>query len=220
MIKWSKVKIKVGRGSKIDADVILGYPTGRTITKTGVILGPCALIRSGSVIYESVKIGERLQTGHHVVIREENEIGDWVEIWTNTVIDYGCTIGNNVKIHANCYISQFTRIEDNVFIAPGACFANDKYPLSSNLEGPWIKKGARIGVNVTLLPGVIIGEKALVGAGSVVTKDVPPGSIVVGNPARIMGLTKDISNKVTVVRESSKAVSPGSSKRKLRSIKR
>lgn len=195
MLKWTKVKIKIGKGCKIDKDVILGYPTGRPIKKTGVILGPHAVIRSGTVIYNSVRIGECFQTGHHVLIREENEIGNWVEIWANTVIDYGCKIGNNVKIHTNGYIPQYTLIEDDVFIAPGACFANDKYPVSSKLEGPWIKKGARIGVNVTILPGVIVGEKAVIGAGSVVTKDVQPGDVVVGNPARVAGRVEDVYKK-------------------------
>lgn len=195
MKKWPKVKIKIGRGSSIDTGVILGYPTGRPIQKTGVFLGPNAVIRSGTVIYNSVRIGERLQTGHNVVIREENEIGNWVEIWSNTVIDYACIIGSNVKIHANGYIPQYTRIEDDVFIAPGACFANDKYPISRDLEGPWIKKAARIGVNVTILPGVVIGEKAVVGAASVVTKDVDPGVVVAGNPARVIGLVEDIYKK-------------------------
>ena len=195
MLKWPKIKIKIGRGCKIDKDVILGYPTGRSIKKTGVVLGPCAVIRSGTIIYDSVRIGERLQTGHHVLIREENEIGNWVEIWTNTIIDYGCMIGSNVKIHANGYIPQYTRIEDDVFIAPSASFANDKYPLSRNLEGPWIKKGVRVGVNVTILPGVIIGEKSVIGAASVVTKDVEPGVVVAGNPARVVGLVEDIYKK-------------------------
>lgn len=195
MIRWPKAKIKIGKGAKIDKDVILGYPTGRSVAKTGVILGPQAMIRSGTVIYDSVRVGERLQTGHHVVIREENTLGDWVEIWTNTVIDYGCVIGSNVKIHANGYIPQYTRIEDDVFIAPGACFANDKYPLSRNLEGPWIKKGARIGVNVTLLPGIVVGEKAVIGAGSVVTRDVPAGMVVAGSPARVFASVEDVYKK-------------------------
>ncbi len=195
MLKWAKVKIKIGRGCKIDEDVILGYPTGRPIQKNGVVLGPNAVLRSGTVIYDSVRIGECLQTGHHVVIREENEIGNWVEIWSGTLIDYGCVIGNNVKIHANGYIPQYTRIEDDVFIAPSASFANDKYPLSRNLEGPWIKKGARVGVNVTILPGVMIGEKAVIGAASVVTKDVESGVVVAGNPARVVGLVEDIYKK-------------------------
>ena len=116
MVKWPRVKIKVGKGSQIAKDVILGHPTGRSIDKKGVVLGPRAVLRSGTVIYETVMIGERLQTGHNVIIREENMIGNWVEIWTNTVIDYGCMIGNNVKIHANGYIPQYTWIEDDVFI--------------------------------------------------------------------------------------------------------
>ncbi len=185
MKKWPGVKIEIGGGAQIDEDVILGYPSGRLKQKGEVNIGGAATIRSGSIIYQCVEIGERFETGHHVVIREENQIGDHVSIWTNTVIDYGCRIGNHVKIHTNCYVAQFTVIEDGVFIAPGTTFANDKYPVSSHLEGPVVKRGARIGVNVTLLPGVTVGEEALVGAGSVVTKDVPPHSVVMGNPARV-----------------------------------
>jgi len=185
MKKWPGVKIKIGEGAQIDEDVILGYPSGRLKQKGEVHIGGAATIRSGSIIYQGVEIGERFETGHHVVVREENQIGDDVSIWTNTVIDYGCRIGNHVKIHTNCYVAQFAVIEDDVFIAPGTIFANDKYPVSKKLEGPIIKRGARIGVNVTLLPGVTVGEGALVGAGSVVTKDVPPRSVVMGNPARV-----------------------------------
>ena len=186
MKKWPGAKIKIGEGAEIDEGVILGYPSGRIREGGELILGSGAKIRSGSIVYQKTVIGNHFETGHHVVVREENQIGDDVSIWTNTVIDYGCRIGNHVKIHTNCYVAQFTVIEDDVFIAPGTIFANDKYPVSSRLEGPVIKRGARIGVNVTLLPGVTVGEGALVGAGSVVTKDVPPRSVVVGNPARVI----------------------------------
>lgn len=185
MKKWPGVKISLGEGAQIDEDVILGYPSGRLTQSGEVNIRAGAHIRSGSIIYQGVVIGERFETGHHVVVREENRIGDDVSLWTNTVIDYGCRIGNHVKIHTNCYVAQFTVIEDDVFIAPGVIFANDKYPVSSRLEGPVVKRGARIGVNVTLLPGVTVGEEALVGAGSVVTRDVPPHSVVMGNPARV-----------------------------------
>lgn len=193
MKKWPGVSIQLGEAMEIDEDVILGYPSGRTGKGGEVVVGDHARIRSGNVIYQAVRIGRHFETGHGVVIREENEIGDSVSIWTHTIVDYGCRIGHRVKIHSHCYIAQYTVIEDDVFIAPGVIFANDKYPVSPHLEGPRVKQGARIGVNVTLLPGVVIGKGALVGAGSVVTKDVPDGAVVIGNPARELKTKKRVS---------------------------
>lgn len=195
MKKWPGIVIEIGPQSDIDEDVILGYPTGRKIKESPVIIGANARIRSGSVIYQGVRVGEHFESGHHVILREENQIGDSVSIWTNTVIDYGCTIGSRVKIHSNVYVAQLTVLEDDVFIAPGTTFANDRYPVCSFLEGPKVKKGARIGVNVTLLPGVVVGEGSLVGAGAVVTKDVPKGKVVVGNPARVVATVEEINRK-------------------------
>ena len=175
----------IGPGHSIDPGVLLGYVTGRPIELSATVIGADAVIRSGTVIYAAVRIGDGLQTGHNVVIREQNQIGDRLNIWNNSAIDYGCTIGHNVKIHNNVYICQYTIIEDDVFIAPGVMTANDLYPVNyEGLKGPIIKKGARIGANVTLLPGVTIGEGALIGSGSVVTRDIPPGSIAYGSPAR------------------------------------
>jgi len=176
----------IGEGAVIDDSALLGYRTGRRVQVVQTVIGARARIRSNTVIYTNVQIGEDLETGHGVVVREENVIGDHFNIWNNSVIDYGCHIGHGVKIHNNVYVAQFTVIEDDVFIAPGASFANDPHPLcTACMEGPTIRRGARIGVNATLLPGVVIGENALVGAGAVVTKDVPPRAVVVGNPARI-----------------------------------
>ena len=170
---------------EIDKTAIIGYKTSRKIKNRKLDLGKNPRIRSGTVIYEGSAIGDNLETGHNVVIREENIIGDNLSIWSNSVIDYGCRIGNHVKIHNNCYIAQSTVIEDDVFIAPGVMIANDKYPVSQNFEGPTIKRGAKIGINATILPGVIIGENALIGAGSVVTKDIPPKAVAYGNPAEV-----------------------------------
>jgi len=195
MKKWPGVKIQIGSDAQIDEDVILGYPSGRLTGGGEVVIGAHSTIRSGSVIYQKVKIGDHFETGHHMIIREENQIGDSVSIWGNTCIDYGCRIGNRVKIHTNSYVAQYTVIEDDVFIAPGTIFANDKYPVSPHLEGPRVKRGARIGVNATILPGVVVGEEALVGAGSVVTKDVPARSVVVGNPARVIGTVDEVAPK-------------------------
>ena len=181
--------------STTDDNVTVGYPTGRKIANRTTRIGRGAHLRSGTIIYDGVTIGQELQTGHNVVIREENIIGDNVGIWSNSVIDYGCRIGNNVKIHTNVCVAQFTTIEDDAFLAPGVSIANDMRPLCAECThagGPTIKRGARIGVNVTILPGVVIGEYALVGAGSVVTRDVPPHAVVYGNPARVATTVDDL----------------------------
>ena len=175
----------LGPGHRIDQGVLLGYIPGRPIELSPTVIGANAVIRSGTVIYAAVRIGDGLQTGHNVVIREQNQIGQRLDIWNNSAIDYGCAIGHNVKIHNNVYICQHTVIEDDVFIAPGVMTTNDLYPVNyEGLKGPIIRRGARIGANVTLLPGVTIGEGALIGSGSVVTRDIPPRAIAYGSPAR------------------------------------
>ena len=104
-------------------------------------------------------------------------------------------IGNNVTIKNGVQIWDGSLIEDNVFIGPNVTFTNDKMPRSKNyqnkLQGPHIKKGASIGANSTILPGIIIGEFAMVGAGSVVTKDVPDYILVAGNPAKVIRSLKE-----------------------------
>jgi acetyltransferase-like isoleucine patch superfamily enzyme len=178
--------IIIGKKSNIDKKATIGNKTGRKIKNRKLFIGKFANIRSGTIIYEGSKIGDYLETGHNVVIREENIIGNHLSVWGNSVIDYGCKIGDNVKIHNQCYISQFTTIEDDVFMAPGVIVANDLCPTCGKcMKGPTIKKGARIGANVTLLPHIVIGEYALIGAGAVVTKNIPPGTVAYGNPAQV-----------------------------------
>ncbi len=154
-----------------------------------VVIGDNALIRSGSVIYSKVKIGNGFKTGHGVLIRENTEIGDNVLVGTNSVIDGNCKLGNNVSVQTAAYITAYTTIDDDVFIGPRVVTTNDKYMITgARLQGSIIKKGARIGANATILPGIIIGAGAVVGSGSVVTKDVLPGTTVVGNPAKIIAI--------------------------------
>lgn len=180
--------VKIGKNENIDKNVILGYCPERKISQKSLIIGDNVRLRSGTVIYLGSKIGNDFETGHNVVIREENILGNNVSIWSNTLIDYGCVIGNNVKIHSNVYVAQFTTIEDDVFIAPGVVIANDRYPISDEryLKGPTIKRGAKIGINASILPYITIGEFSLIGAGSVVTEDIPPYSLAYGVPAKVM----------------------------------
>lgn len=126
------------------------------------------------------------------------EIGDESKIGTFVEIQKGVKIGRRVKISSHTFICEGVTIEDNVFIGHGVMFINDKYPRATTREGDlqteadWqciptlIKRGASIGSNATILCGVTIGEEAIVGAGSVVTKDVPARMIVAGNPARVI----------------------------------
>jgi acetyltransferase-like isoleucine patch superfamily enzyme len=187
-----------------DHGALAGYPV--THVKAGpLVLGAGARLRSGTVLYDGSTIGRCLETGHGVVIREGCEIGDDVSVWSNSVIDYGCRIGNRVKIHCNCYLAQYTELEDGVFLAPGVTTANDLYPgdrrSAQLMAGPRIGGGAQIGVNVTILPFVRIGAGALIGAGSVVTRDIPAMTVAFGNPAvprRTVSELPDIHGRVVM----------------------
>ena len=187
----------------VDSGVMLGYPTGRSIPSTVLRIGPDAKIRSGTAIYAGSTIGPGLETGHNVVIREQNEIGEDFTIWSNSVVDYGCRIGNHVRLHCNVYVAQFTLIEDEVFMAPGVTIANDPHPvcgLCMEDQAPRIRRGARIGINVTILPGVEIGESALIGAGSVVTHSIPPRAVAYGNPARVVTQVDELTCPLEIVK--------------------
>jgi len=182
------VPVELGRDCQVDPSAILGYPTGRRIELRPVRIGEGARIRSGTAVYASVEIGARFETGHNVVVREENRIGDDCAVWNNSTIDYGCVLGHRVKIHCQVYVAQYTTIEDDVFLAPGVIIGNDPHPVCTKcMQGPTIRAGARIGINATLLPHIVVGENALVGAGSVVTRDVAPRTVVVGNQASVVG---------------------------------
>jgi acetyltransferase-like isoleucine patch superfamily enzyme len=189
--------VEAGPGLQADAGVILAYSPGRSVTRP-LVLGPDARLRSGSVLYLGSSIGARFATGHHVVVREQCEIGDDVSIWSNSVVDYGCHIGSEVKIHCNCYVAQYTEIGDGAFLAPGVTIANDLYPgdpaSAGVMSGPSIGAGAHIGVNVTILPFVRIGVGALVGAGATVTRDVPDGAVAFGNPAVVRGSVEELED--------------------------
>ena len=154
------------------------------------VIGNNYMIRSNSIIYNDVVIGDNFRTGHNVVIRENTNIGDDVLIGTNTVIEGNVIIGNDVSIQSNVYIPTNSVIEDNVFIGPCACFTNDKYPVRINYEliGPRIRRGASIGGNTTFLSNVEIGEGSIVAAGAIVIHSVPPFYLAIGTPARIKPL--------------------------------
>ena len=151
------------------------------------------------MITKDVKLGKNVKIYHPNLVNLYGcEIGDNCVIGAFVEIRRQVKIGKNVKIQACAFIPEKVTIEDNVFIGPHACFINDKEPRATNSQGviksssDWkaiptlVKKGASVGANATILCGITIGQGSLVGAGAVVTKDVPPGAVVVGNPAKVL----------------------------------
>src|SRR4030042_5307185 len=155
-------------------------------------------------IAPDVKLGENVKI-HNVVNLYGCEIGDNTKIGVFVEIQKNAKVGKNCKISSHTFICEGVTIEDDVFIGHSVVFINDTYPRATNGNGAlqtekdWkveaiiVKKGASIGSNSTILGNVTVGENAIVGAGSVVTKDVPPNTIVVGNPARIFRSIESLS---------------------------
>lgn len=139
---------------------------------------------------KSKNIGENTKIWQFCVILESAQIGKNCNICSHCFIENDVKIGDNVTVKCGVQLFDGITIEDNVFIGSNTTFTNDKYPKSRNPkyvpQKTLIKKGASIGANVTVLPGITIGENAMVGAGSVVTKNIPDNAVVVGNPAKII----------------------------------
>jgi acetyltransferase-like isoleucine patch superfamily enzyme len=185
----------IGHNAQIFDPVIIGFPSRAKIGKsgfTGIIIGENAILRSGTVIYCDVVIGNDFQTGHNVIIRENTHIGNRVAIGTGTIIEGHVVIGDDVSLQSMVYIPTGVIIGNRVFIGPNAVLTNDKYPPGENLQAPQISDGATIGANSTLLPGISIGRGSLIAAGSVVTKDVPDNMMAIGSPAKIENLPDEI----------------------------
>lgn len=147
----------------------------------------------------NAKIGDRTSIWNHGQVRENTIIGENCILGKGVYVDSDVKIGDNCKIQNNVSIFHGVTLGDGVFVGPHVCFTNDMRPRAINRDGSlkspqdWIitptliKKGAAIGANATIICGVTIGEWAMIGAGSVVTRDVPDYGLVVGNPARLIG---------------------------------
>jgi UDP-2-acetamido-3-amino-2,3-dideoxy-glucuronate N-acetyltransferase len=160
-----------------------------------VKVGKDTRISETAIIEEGCEIGDGCFIGHYVVMRPNTKIGNRTMIGHLTVFEGECSVGDDCLVHAQCHVTKGAVIEDKVFIAPMFCGANDPDMVHMRRNGkPFIpkgyriKKGARLGIGVLVLPGVTIGENSIVGVGSIVTKNVAPFSIVYGSPARIQGL--------------------------------
>jgi len=149
-------------------------------------IGEGSIIRSGSIVYQHVKIGKRLRTGHNVLIREHVSLGNNCVVGTQAVLDGYVKMGNRSMVQSQCYITQSVTIGKGVFIAPGCIFLdNKKIILGKGLAGIIIEDYVRIGGGSKILPSITLGKHALIGAGSVVTKDIPARAVAYGVPADV-----------------------------------
>ena len=177
-------RAQLGHDCRIDPGAIVGLMVEGA--EGPAVLGDGAVVRAGSILYGDVRAGRRLRTGHHVLVRSHTVFGDDVLVGTGSVIDGEARIGSQVKMETAVYIPTHVRIGCRVFLGPRATLTNDRYPLrqraSYTPQGPIVEDDVTIGAGAIILPGLRIGRGSFVAAGAVVTKDVPPWSLVVGNP--------------------------------------
>jgi acetyltransferase-like isoleucine patch superfamily enzyme len=202
----------IGSRTLIGEGCIIGYPIRKTLKgvlsdptlrkidlalfdekSNGSTIGSNAIVRSGSILYERTSLGDDVETGHHVLIREECKVGPQTRVGTNTVIDGHVNIDSNVNIQSGVYIPPGTTIGEGVFLGPYVVITNDLYPPSPKITGVTIKRGATIGAGSILIAGVTVGENAVVASGSIVTRDVPDDTVVKGCPSRSY-MTRDEYN--------------------------
>lgn len=195
-IRLDNCTLNIETGAIIDEGVILGYsniqkPRARHLKKD-VHIGAGSIIRTGAIIYEGTLIGDNSMIGHNVIIRENTTIGSGNSIGDFTKIEGYCTIGNGNSIWTHSHITSFSEIGDNCFIGPNFISLNDpvmsykrpKMQEQRTIKGPTIGNNVRISAGVIVQPSITIGDEAVIGTGSVVTKDVPAGQTVLGVPAK------------------------------------
>lgn len=154
-------------------------------------IGAGTVVSTGAIVFAGSRIGESCIVGDQSCIRERVELGDGCVVGRGSLIENDTTVGAGSRIQAEAYITAYSTLEDDVFIAPCVVTTNDNFMGRTErrrelMRGPTIRRSARIGGGAILLPGVEVGEEAFVGAGAVVTKDVPPRTVVVGSPARVL----------------------------------
>jgi len=155
------------------------------------VIGDGTIVSTGAIVFAGSQIGARCIVGDQSCIRERVTMADDCILGRGSLIENDTTVGAGSRIQADAYLTAYSTLEEDVFIAPCVVTTNDNFMGRTEkrkelMKGPTIRRGARIGGGAILCPGIEIGEEAFVGAGAVVTKDVPPRVIVVGSPARVL----------------------------------
>ena len=154
-------------------------------------IGDDTVVSSGAIVFAGSTIGPRSIVGDQSCIRERVRLGENCVLGRGSLIENDTTVGTGTRIQAEAYVTAYSTLEEDVFIAPCVVTTNDNFMGRTErrkelMKGPTIRRSARIGGGAILCPGIEIGEEAFVGAGAVVTKDVPPRVVVVGSPARVL----------------------------------
>jgi acetyltransferase-like isoleucine patch superfamily enzyme len=188
----------LGQGVKVLEGAVVGKQPSLSPRSTAkreplppTTIGDGTIVSTGAIVFAGSSVGARVILGDQSCVRERVEVGDDVVLGRGSYIENDTTVGAMTKIQADAYITAYSTLEEHVFIAPCVVTTNDNYMGRTEkrlaaMRGPTIRRGARVGGGAVLCPGVEIGEEAFVGAGAVVTKDVPPRALVVGNPARVI----------------------------------
>ena len=187
---------RIGEGCAIQDGAVLGKPLALGSRSRAsreapppLVIGTGATIGAAAVIVAGAQIGNDVLIGDQAHVRERASIGDGSTVGRGSAVDNDVVIGMGVRIQTGCYLTAFTVVEDEAFVAPGVTTLNDRTagrrPKGEPLRGPVLRRGCRVGGGAVVLPGVEVGADAFVAAGAVVTRDVPPGALVVGAPARV-----------------------------------
>ncbi len=188
--------VKLGKGTYVGPNCVIGFPALNQLKELKrshriqdmklTTIGQNCILRSGTTLYSGVTIGDDVAFGHNVLVREKVTIGGRTKIGTGVVIDGSTSIGAGVSIQTGVYICTYSNVGDGVFLGPCCIFTNDKFIFQKpfKLVGPTVKKGASVGANALLFPGVTVGEGAIIGAQAMVNSDVPARTVFVGIPAK------------------------------------
>lgn len=178
--------VHLGAGSTVGSHCELGVPTPDGAAP--LYIGAGSVIRSHSVLYGGSSFGDGLRTGHRVTLREGLQCGRELQVGTLGDLQGDATIGDHVRLHSNVFVAKLSVIEDFVWIFPHVALTNDPHPPSDGHHvGVRLKRWAVVATMSVVLPGVVVGEGAVIGAHSSVNRDVPDGHLAVGSPARDLG---------------------------------